>query len=105
MEQIPFDDEKAFKSFKEMAEAFGQRGTGLGPKPEEPNLLEEKLKETFGKSLLTDAEELTPEKIGEAIENPIIKTVAFHKPGSIIDSVDGKQYIVAEDGSWRKIKG
>jgi hypothetical protein len=44
----------------------------------------------------------TKEQIDEAITNPANKTVSIHAVGSVIEMRDGTQYIVCENGSWRK---
>ena len=58
---------------------------------------------------LTDfAEMLKKNKDGEstlfqAIQNKANKSVALHKPDSVITTKSGAQYQVLPDGSWKKI--
>lgn len=45
----------------------------------------------------------TMDDLKDKIDDPTVKSVTVHKPGSIITLSGGVQYIVAEDGSWRKL--
>lgn len=44
-------------------------------------------------------------KLQKKLEDPRVKSVTVHKPGSIIHHSDGTEYIVALDGSLRKLAG
>jgi len=57
----------------------------------------------MNKVVLTDAKDLTDEKIQDALDDENNKVVALHKPGSVITHSDGRQYEVDANGSWRKI--
>lgn len=36
------------------------------------------------------------------LARPEIKTVAVHKPGSVVEAANGRKYIVGNDGAWRR---
>ncbi len=39
-----------------------------------------------------------------AANNPKNRTVALHRPGTIIEQPSGWRYVVQDDGSWRRLK-
>jgi hypothetical protein len=77
---------------EEMREAF-KKQFGEGPS----------LDDAFAKLFLTDADDITEEKVITALENPDVKSVAFHKPGEVVTLLDGTRYEVRENGSWKKL--
>lgn len=52
------------------------------------------------KSLLVD--EVGP-AVQEAVSDPTVRRVTIHKPGSQFSDSRGREYIVAEDGSIRRL--
>ena len=46
----------------------------------------------------------TIEDMRKAMHDPNNKSVALHKPGSIVKMSDGTEYEVQQDGSWKKLK-
>lgn len=45
----------------------------------------------------------TGEEVDAAMNNPLNKTVSFHREGSIVEMSDGTKYVVRKDGSWQRI--